>query len=175
MNQPTTDLWISWDEYHRAIETLALQIHESGWQFDQILCLARGGLRIGDVFSRLFQVPLSILSISSYRAENGTVQDALNIGAHVAQLTEGLSGNVLIVDDLVDSGVTFMEVEKWLREKFPAISTTKTAVIWYKNASLVQPDFFVEYVEGNPWIHQPFESYDGLGFVDLQKRLSKST
>ena len=39
-------LWVSWDEYNRAIEKLALTVHESGWKFDQILCLARGGLRL---------------------------------------------------------------------------------------------------------------------------------
>ena len=60
-------LWVSWDEYNRAIEKLALTVHESGWKFDQVLCLARGGLRPGDVCSRIFDVPLAILSTSSYR------------------------------------------------------------------------------------------------------------
>jgi hypoxanthine phosphoribosyltransferase len=45
-------LYVSWDEYHMLIERLALKIHASGWQFDQILCLARGGMRPGDVLSR---------------------------------------------------------------------------------------------------------------------------
>ena len=42
-------LYVSWDEYHLLIERLAIQVHKSGWEFDQILCLARGGLRPGDV------------------------------------------------------------------------------------------------------------------------------
>ena len=40
-------LYVSWDEYHMLIERLALKIDASGWQFDQILCLARGGMRPG--------------------------------------------------------------------------------------------------------------------------------
>ena len=40
-------LYVSWDEYHMLIERLALKVHNSGWQFDQILCLARGGMRPG--------------------------------------------------------------------------------------------------------------------------------
>ena len=36
-----------------------------GWRFDQILCLARGGLRVGDQLSRIFEVPLAILATSS--------------------------------------------------------------------------------------------------------------
>jgi len=45
-------LYVSWDEYHMLIERLALKIAGSGWEFDQILCLARGGMRPGDVLSR---------------------------------------------------------------------------------------------------------------------------
>ena len=48
------DLWVSWDDYNRLIERLALKVYESGYQFDQVLCLARGGLRPGDVMSRIF-------------------------------------------------------------------------------------------------------------------------
>ncbi|MGI4816079.1 MAG: phosphoribosyltransferase, partial [Janthinobacterium lividum] len=40
------NLWVDWIEYHSLIEQLALIIHESGWKFDKILCLARGGLRV---------------------------------------------------------------------------------------------------------------------------------
>ena len=54
-------LYVSWDEYHQLIERLALKIHASGWEFDQILCLARGGMRPGDVLSRIFDKPLGIM------------------------------------------------------------------------------------------------------------------
>ena len=79
-------LWVSWESYNRSIEQLALKVHESGWQFDQVLCLARGGLRPGDVFSRIFDVPLAILSTSSYRAEAGTVQGDLDISKHISKI-----------------------------------------------------------------------------------------
>ena len=42
-------LYVSYDEYHNLIEKLAIKIHQSGWQFDTILCLARGGMRPGDI------------------------------------------------------------------------------------------------------------------------------
>ena len=75
MTDPRNDdknLWVGWDEYHRLIELLALQVHASGWKFDQILCLARGGLRVGDQLSRIYDVPLAILATSSYREAAGT-------------------------------------------------------------------------------------------------------
>jgi len=47
------DLYVTWDDYHHAIERLAAKIHDSGWHFNQIVCIARGGLRIGDTLSRI--------------------------------------------------------------------------------------------------------------------------
>ncbi|MBE9165761.1 phosphoribosyltransferase, partial [Tychonema sp. LEGE 06208] len=35
-----SDLYISWSEYHRTIEDLAVKIDESQWKFDRIVCLA---------------------------------------------------------------------------------------------------------------------------------------
>jgi len=170
LNTEQKDLWVSWDEYHRAIELLALKIHESGLQFDHVLCLARGGLRLGDVFSRLFKLPLSILSVSSYRGTAGQEHGQIQIGGSVASVEQNLSGRVLLLDDLVDSGITFKEVQPWLRSHYPEISEIKSAVIWVKSVSVVVPDFYIEYVEGTPWIHQPFEIYDTLSFEDLANR-----
>src|SRR5574337_442010 len=58
-------LYVSWDEYHLLIERLALKVAASGWAFDQILCLARGGMRPGDVLSRVFDKPLAITDLRS--------------------------------------------------------------------------------------------------------------
>lgn len=156
------DLWVSWDEYRRAIEALALIVHESGWKFDQVLCLARGGLRPGDVFSRIFDVPLAILSTSSYRAEMGTVRSDLDIAKFITTTKDSLSGRILLIDDLVDTGITLESVQQHLKENFPAVLEVKSAVIWYKACSSVRPDFYLEYLATNPWIHQPFEEYDSL-------------
>jgi hypothetical protein len=153
---------VSWEEYHRAIEGLAHMIHVSGWTFDQVLCLARGGLRPGDIFSRIFDVPLAILSTSSYREEAGTVQGTLDIAKHVTMTKGALSGRVLLLDDLVDSGVTLEKVQAHLRVHFPAITEVKSAVIWCKGCSSIRPDYYLEYLPTNPWIHQPFEEYDSL-------------
>jgi len=76
-------LYISWNEYHELIERLALKVHASGWQFDQILCLARGGMRPGDMLSRIFDKPLAIMSTSSYRAEAGTIQGRLDLAKYI--------------------------------------------------------------------------------------------
>jgi uncharacterized protein len=167
------DLWVSWVEYDQAIVALAQMIHESGWQFDQVLCLARGGLRPGDIFSRIFDVPLAILSTSSYREEAGKVQGALDIGRHITMTKGTLSGRVLLLDDLVDSGVTLERVQAHLKENFQAVTEVKSAVLWCKACSTIHPDYFLQYLPTNPWIHQPFEEYDGLRPHQLAAWLKK--
>jgi hypoxanthine phosphoribosyltransferase len=156
------DHWVSWDDYHRLIERLALKVHESGWKFDQILCLARGGMRVGDVLSRIFDVPLGILATSSYREAAGTQQGALDIAQFITITKGTLSGKVLMVDDMVDTGNTFEKVHQHLLRQFVDIAEIRTAVLWFKGHSRVRPDYFVDHLPTNPWIHQPFEDYDSL-------------
>ena len=155
-------LYVSWDEYHLLIERLALKVHASGWEFDQILCLARGGLRPGDVMSRVFDKPLAIMSTSSYRAEAGTVQGHLDIARYITTPKGEIAGKVLLVDDLADSGHTLHQVVDLLRTRYQPITELRSAVIWTKGISKFTADYSVEYLPTNPWIHQPFEAYDAM-------------
>lgn len=166
-------LWVSYRDYDHAVVSLARMIHESGWDFDQVLCLARGGLRPGDIFSRIFDVPLAILSTSSYREEAGTLQGSLDIAKHITMTKGSLSGKVLLVDDLVDSGVTLERVQRYLKGNFPAVTEVRSAVIWCKACSTVKPDYYLYYLANNPWIHQPFEEFDSLRPHQLSAWLKK--
>ncbi len=163
-------LYVSYDEYHNLIEKLAIKVYQSGWQFDTILCLARGGMRAGDILSRIFDVPLAIMSTSSYRAEAGTVQGALDIARYITTPRGEIAGRVLLVDDLADSGQTLKQVIGLLRNGYPTITELRSAVIWTKACSVFQPDYSVEFLPTNPWIHQPFECYDSLRPQDLLAR-----
>jgi hypoxanthine phosphoribosyltransferase len=109
-------LYVSWDEYHLLIEKLALKVHNSGWEFDQILCLARGGMRPGDVLSRIFDKPLAIMATSSYRAEAGTIQGRLDMAKYITMPKGELAGRVLLVDDLVVTGWTLTLAARALRD-----------------------------------------------------------
>ncbi len=164
------DLYVSWDEYNRLVEKLALKVYESGWQFDAIVCLARGGLRIGDVFSRLFDKPLGVLFTSSYREEAGTKQSKLIIGDALASATALPGPKWLLVDDLVDSGATLVEVLPAMQARYSQLKQMKSAVIWRKGASVAEPDFYLEHLPTNPWIHQPFEEYDNMRASALRAR-----
>ncbi|MDZ4143450.1 MAG: phosphoribosyltransferase [Burkholderiales bacterium] len=165
-------LYVSYDEYHNLIEKLAIKIHQSGWEFDTILCLARGGMRPGDILSRIFNKPLAIMSTSSYRADAGTVQGHLDIARFITTPKGEIAGKVLLVDDLSDSGHTLNTVIHQLRTNYKPITELRSAVIWTKALSKFVSDYSVEFLPTNPWIHQPFESYDMLGPAQLLEKWS---
>ena len=164
-------LHVSWDRYNTLIERLALVVHESGYAFDQIICIARGGLRVGDVLSRIYEKPLAILSTHSYAAEAGTVRGELVIAEHMTMTSPTLGSRVLLVDDMVDSGHTLAMVVAELPKRHPHIVALRSAVLWWKACSVFRPDFHVDYLPDNPWIHQPFEIYDRMRPVELAARL----
>jgi hypoxanthine phosphoribosyltransferase len=172
------DLYVSWNDYHDAIERLAARIHDSGFAFNQIICLARGGLRVGDVLSRIFNQPIGVLATQSYFAnadKSGEWQGELTIGQHMAKVNARLGDRILLVDDLVDSGKTMQEVVSHLKARYPGIVDVRTAVIWKKGASAFSPDFWADDLPHNPWIHQPFEIYDQLKPEQLASRLRTGT
>jgi hypoxanthine phosphoribosyltransferase len=115
-------LYVSYDEYHNLIEKLAIKVHVSGWQFDTILCLARGGMRPGDVLSRIFDKPLAIMSTSSYRADAGKEQGTLDIAHYITTPRGEIAGKVLLVDDLADTGHTLKAVIDQLRSNYKPIT-----------------------------------------------------
>lgn len=155
-------LYVSYDEYNNLIEKLAIKVFQSGWEFDTILCLARGGMRPGDILSRVFNKPLAIMSTSSYRSEAGTVQGNLDIAHYITTPKGEIAGKVLLVDDLADSGHTLNAVMHQLKNNYKPITELRSAVIWSKAVSTFVPDYCVDFLPTNPWIHQPFESYDGM-------------
>lgn len=165
-------LYVSYDEYNNLIEKLAIKVFQSGWQFDTILCLARGGMRPGDILSRVFDKPLAIMSTSSYRSEAGTVQGQLDIAHYITTPKGRIAGKVLLVDDLADSGLTLNAVIDLLKTNYQPITELRSAVLWTKAASTFTSDYCVEFLPTNPWIHQPFENYDSMKPEQLLEKWS---
>lgn len=162
------DLYVSWADYHHKIEQLAVKIYQSNWSFNQIICLAKGGLRVGDLISRIYDVPLAILSTSSYGGANNQMRGSLTFGQDLTKTTANLGSHVLLVDDLVDSGITLKKTLTWLDRKYGFyIEEIRTAVLWYKDCSVIKPDYYVDYLPDNPWIHQPFEPYEQMTPAEL--------
>lgn len=166
-----SDIYVSWSDYHDKIEQLAIQVYQSNWQFNQIVCLAKGGLRPGDLLARIFDVPLAILATASYGGPNNQVRGSITFAQDLTKTTANLGSHVLLVDDLVDSGITLKKSLLWLDHKYGFyIEEMRTAVLWHKACSVIAPDYYVEYLPDNPWIHQPVEPYEKMTPADLVAR-----
>jgi hypoxanthine phosphoribosyltransferase len=167
------DLYITWKDYDQKIEQLAVKVYQSGWEFNQVICLAKGGLRVGDILSRIYKLPLAILATSSYGGVNNQVRGSITFARDLTMTTANLGSRVLLVDDLVDSGVTLKKSLVWLDRKYGFyIEEVRTAVLWYKDCSVFKPDYYVDYLPDNPWIHQPFEPYEKITPADLAAKFN---
>ena len=174
-NEMTGDFFVNWDVYNKTIEELAVQIYEDGYEFNQIVCIAKGGLRVGDILARIFDVPFAVMSVESYHGDGvKDEQGQIVFGNSLAKTTPNLGNKVLLVDDLADSGRTLEKCVKWL-EHFEGffIDDLRTATLWTKGLSTFTPDYFVEFLPNDPWIHQPFERYETMLVEELQGELSE--
>lgn len=168
-----SDLYVTWADYHANIEQLAAKIYQSEWNFNQIVCIAKGGLRIGDTIARIYDQPLAIMATSSYGGPNNQVRGSITFSRDLAMTTANLGSRVLLVDDLADSGVTLKRTVDWLMSHYGFyIEEIRTAVLWYKGCSVIKPDYYVEYLPDSPWIHQPFEKYEQMEPQDLLDAVS---
>jgi len=153
-------LHITFDTYAQMSERLGRQILSSKRQYDVIVCLARGGMLVGDILSRMLDLPLAVMFASSYRKDGEKTGEV--VFSEIATIDPSrLSGNVLLVDDLLDSGVTIEQAQKKLKNGYTPESID-IAVLWWKHTSEQYADYYIKYLneEENCWIVQPFEEFE---------------
>ena len=91
----------------------------------------------------------------------------------MSSTVQNLGGNLLLCDDLSDTGVTLNRSIEWLKKYPPLkgkIKSIKTAVLWKKAKSSFTPDFCAITLKNNPWIVQPFERYEEIRIEELEKK-----
>ena len=172
---------ITFQEYSAGIERLALMIDESGFVPSHIISIARGGLRVGDILSRLFRVRSSYLGVESYEiAKKGKVSDKQKdnviFSRDISSTTQDYGKNVLVVDDLVDSGKSLIYTKKFLLnyEAFKGKNINfKTAVLYQKPISKITPDYVVHKMTKNDWLVFFYEESELISISDLKKKYNK--
>ena len=172
----TDKLIISYEEYKKVVEKLALEI-EKKYKPTVLVGIMRGAAPIIDILSRIFKLPTAYVVIQSYSGD--TVQDKqgeLIFARDISAIaTNEDFKNVLLVDDLSDTGLTLNKSIEWLKEYEPVkdhISEIKTACLWKKKSSSFTPDFCPILLDGDPWIVQPSEYYDEIDINGLKKKHS---
>ncbi|MDP6342524.1 MAG: xanthine phosphoribosyltransferase [Alphaproteobacteria bacterium] len=150
MNEPYTKAFpVSWDQLHRDSKALAWRLAEKGpWR--SIVTITRGGMVPACIVARELEVRLvDTVCIESYDHQ---AQGRPTILKRV----EDDGQDILIVDDLVDTGATATVV----REMLPS---AHYATVYAKPAGRPLVDTFITEVSQDTWIYLPWDT--GLQFV----------
>tara|TARA_B100000989_G_scaffold170278_1_gene127504 strand:- start:155 stop:685 length:531 start_codon:yes stop_codon:yes gene_type:complete len=174
----TKKLIIDWNEYNKSIDKLAIKISDSNFNPSFIICIARGGLRVGDILSRIFNVKCGYLGVESYSAEKknqiANKQNEISFARDLSTTSRNYGKNILITDDLIDTGVTLKKTIEWLKnyKDFREQKINfKSAVLYKKEKSKFNSDFIVHNLKDNPWIVFPYELRELVSIDDLRKEL----
>ena len=109
------------------------------FQADAFLSVARGGLTLSHLMSQAMN-QRDVFTINSISYDRKNQKDSIEI-FNIPDLKS--YKKVLIIDDIVDSGKTMIEVFKILNEKFPN-TEFKLATLFYKKTALIKPDFYIK-------------------------------
>jgi len=112
---------------------------------DALIAIARGGLTLGHLLSEALETR-EIYSLNSIHYDGTKKLDTFEI-FNIPDLSR--KHKIVLVDDIVDSGESMVEIIKILKEKYPHCEF-KIATIFYKPTALIQPDFSVK--EAKDWI-----------------------
>ena len=170
-------LIVSWDDYNKTVEKLAIMVHDSGYRPTLLVGIMRGGAPIIDVLSRVFKLKCAYLAVESYSGEGTEDQQGeLVFSREMSSTIQEMKGNILLCDDLSDTGVTLNKSIDWLKNYEPIkgkIEDIKTATLWKKKKSTFEPDYCAVRLPDNPWIVQPFEIYEEIRIDDIKKKHQK--
>ncbi len=133
----------SYEEFKGDVNMLAKEIRH--FEPDVILAVARGGMTLGHFLAEALEMR-DLYSLNSIHYDETRKLDYINV-FNVPDLSK--KKRVVIVDDIIDSGETIIEIKKVLNEKFPHLEL-KVASVFYKEKALLRPDFSAR--EATEWI-----------------------
>lgn len=149
----------SYQQIHELVKNMAEVIVRKYNKIDVIVSIATGGwipariLRTFLPHTAELPLPLYSIGIINYDSRNELLCEAMIVQKLPAELI--LTGKkVLLVDEVADSGGTFLKAVEYLRSKHPA--ALYTAVLHLKDQSSFKPDVIGKFAENN-WIVYPWD------------------
>ncbi len=131
--------------YSEFRDDLKLLVQKIDYKFDTIIAIARGGLSIAQLLGEYYNIR-KVYSINTIGYNGEQKLDKTEI-FNIPNLDN--SQNILIVDDIVDSGDTLILTLNKLKEIYPQ-KKFKTASIFYKPSAIIQPNYSIK--EAKEWI-----------------------
>ncbi len=136
----------SWEEIHRECRKISKDISKT-FKPDVVLALSRGGL----VPARIICDNLIVKDLVAIKVDHWGITASKDGSVRLRYPVDiDLKGkNVLIVDDITDTGESLLLAKEWVEKQRPA--QIKTAVVYHINHSKITPDFFGQEIDKNNW------------------------
>lgn len=134
----------SYEEFCVDVNVLAKEVKAS-FAPEAIVAIARGGMTLGHFLAEALEMR-DLYAINSIHYEETRKLDTINV-FNIPDLSKVT--RVLVVDDIIDSGETMIEIKRVLLEKYPYLQL-KVAAVFYKEKALLRPDFAAR--EATQWI-----------------------
>ena len=146
---PIQYLSVSWEEYQELTRKISASILSHSPYVNQIVAIARGGLTFGHLCSDFLRIPIATITIQSY----SDIQKRGTIKITEPLKTDLRGKDVLLVDDVADSGKTLKRATTYIKSFKP--NSLTVATLFYKPHSVSRPDYFAE--KTSKWILFPYE------------------
>jgi hypoxanthine phosphoribosyltransferase len=144
---------LTYELFGTAVQDLARQVVDSGYEPDLVLSIARGGLGLGMGLGYALDVKnLSAINVEFYTG----VDERLDVPIMLPPTPDAvdLAGlKVLIADDVADTGKTLEIVRDFCADH---VAEARMAVIYEKPRTVIRPDYVWRRTES--WIDFPWSS-----------------
>jgi hypoxanthine phosphoribosyltransferase len=144
---------LTWDTYGRGVRELAQTIADDGFRPDIILGIARGGLIPAGSLGYALSIKNCYVINVEYYTDVDERLDVPVILPPYLELVDLEHADILIVDDVADTGHTLQKVYEFVTGK---VQSAKAAVLYEKPRSAIK----CEYVwrRTDKWINFPWSS-----------------
>ena len=146
---------VSWDQIHRDARALAWRMDGKGpgeggaWK--AVVGITRGGLVPAAIIARELGIrTIETVCIASYHEYKDQGELDVIKGIHLDAIHKDGGKNVLVIDDLTDTGATARKV----REMLP---NAHIATVYAKPTGVPMADTFVTEVSQDTWIYFPWD------------------
>ena len=120
--------YYSWQDVENACVNIALQMYKDAWRPDYIVGITRGGNVPATILSNMLDVRGEALKVSLRDSENGPETNCW-MAEDAFGSSETTKKNILIVDDINDTGATF----NWIKQDWHASVYNGDSAVWGDN------------------------------------------
>ncbi len=144
---------LTWPDFGDAARELAAQVLDSGFQPDIILAIARGGLTVAGALGYALAIKNCFaISVEYYTG----IDERLDVPVVLPPMPDLVAVrdlNVLIADDVADTGDTLSMVERIIH---PHVREARSAVLYAKSRSIIEPTY--AWRRTDAWITFPWSA-----------------